>query len=212
MKTGDFINALVEDQGAKRRSFQFEFGVRIAAGLAFSLIVFFLFLGVRPDFLDVVTDPHVVFKFIFAASLFAALLPLAISALRPEVRLAPLLRWLALPLLVLAGGIAFQLLTSPPDFWISGMMGRYPAACLRSIPALAIGPLVVLLLMLRNGAPTHPVLSGALAGAASGGLAAFIYALHCPDDSALFVALWYSLAIGIMTAAGAMIGSRYLRW
>ena len=212
MKTGDFINALVEDQGAKRRSFQFEFGTRMAAGLAFSLIVFFLFLGVRSDFLDVMTDPHVVNKFIVAASLFAALLPLAISALRPETRLVSMLRWLVLPLVVLAGGIAFQVLTSPPEFWVSGMMGRYPAACLRSIPALAIGPLAVLLLMLRNGAPSQPVIAGAVAGAVSGGLAAFIYALHCPDDSALFVALWYSIAIGIVTVTGAGLGRVWLRW
>jgi hypothetical protein len=70
----------------------------------------------------------------------------------------------------------------------------------------------MLLTSLRQGATTQPVLAGALAGALSGSLAAFIYALHCPDDSALFVALWYSLAIGITTLAGAFAGDRLLRW
>ena len=212
MKTGDFINALVEDQGVKEPLLGPKFGAQMAAGLAVSLVIFFLFLGVRADFSDAMVDPHIVFKFVFAASLCGSSLPLAIYALRPEIQLARLLRWLVLPLLMLASGVVFQLLTSPSEYWLSGMVGRYPLSCLRSIPALAIGPLVVLLLMLRGGAPTEPVLSGAVAGAVSGGLAAFIYALHCPDDSALFVALWYSLAIGIVTVTGAVLGAKWLRW
>jgi hypothetical protein len=212
MKTGDLINALVEDQGIKEPLFGLRLGVRMVAGLAVSLVIFFLFLGVRADFQTAMTDPHVVFKFIFAASLFGSLLPMVVYAVRPEIHLASLMRWFVLPLLVLGGGVAAQLLTSPPDFWLSGMMGRYPTACLRNIPVLAIGPLTVLLLMLRGGAPTQPVATGAAAGAVSGGLAAFIYALHCPDDSALFVALWYSLAIGIVTVIGGVLGRYWLRW
>ena len=212
MKTGDFINALVEDQGMRQPTIGLGLSMRMAAGLAVSLVIFFTSLGVRADFASAVFDPHVVFKFMFAVSLFGSLWPLAVQAVRPERLIVPLLRWLVVPLLVLGGGVVFQLTTSPADYWLSGMVGRYPGACLVNIPVLAIGPLAVLLLMLRSGAPTQPVLSGAVAGAVSGGLAAFLYALHCPDDSALFVALWYLLAIGIVTAAGAVIGARYLRW
>lgn len=212
MKTGDFINALVEDQGMRQPTIGLGLSMRMAAGLAVSLVIFFMSLGVRSDFGSAMFDPHVVFKFIFAASLFGSLWPLALQAVRPELHVVPLLRWLVVPLLVLGGGVVFQLTTSPADYWLSGMVGRYPGACLVNIPVLAIGPLTVLVLMLRGGAPTQPVLSGAVAGAVAGGLAAFIYALHCPDDSALFVALWYSLAIGIVTVAGAVIGARYLRW
>jgi len=212
MKTGDFINALVEDQGAKESPFGPKLGAQMAAALAVSLVIFFVFLGIRADFKSAITDPHVVFKFVFAASLGSSLLPLVVYALRPEFHLVPFLRWLALPILVLGGGVAFQLLTSPSEHWLSGMVGRFPVACLVNIPVLSIGPLVVLLMLLRSGAPTEPVLSGALAGAVSAGIAAFIYALHCPDDSALFVALWYSLAIGLVTVVGGMLGRYWLRW
>jgi hypothetical protein len=41
---------------------------------------------------------------------------------------------------------------------------------------------------------------------------AALYALSCPDDSPLFVATWYSIAIAVVTAASAYIGSRTLRW
>jgi len=212
MKTGDFINALVEDQGVRQPLLGPKFGAQMVAGLAVSLMIFFLFLGIRADFLSAIKDPHVVFKFVFSASLGGSLLPLVVYATRPEIHLVPLLRWLVLPMLVLGSGVAFQLVTSPSDYWLSGMVGRYPAACVLNIPVLSIGPLTVLFLMLRSGAPTDPVLSGAVAGAVSGGLAAFIYALHCPDDSALFVALWYSLAIGIVTVVGGTVGAKWLRW
>jgi hypothetical protein len=44
------------------------------------------------------------------------------------------------------------------------------------------------------------------------GLAATLYASHCADDSPLFVATWYSLAIALVVAAGAWLGPRVLRW
>lgn len=69
-----------------------------------------------------------------------------------------------------------------------------------------------LLLALRRGAPTSPVRAGAVASLAAGAIGAALYALHCVDDSPLFVLAWYGLAIGIVTAAGAALGRRILAW
>ena len=41
---------------------------------------------------------------------------------------------------------------------------------------------------------------------------ATLYAFHCFDDSPLFVATWYTLATLVVTAAGALVGRRLLRW
>ena len=46
-----------------------------------------------------------------------------------------------------------------------------------------------------------PSLAGAVAGLAAGGVAATLYAAHCTDDSPLFVATWYTLAIAALAAA-----------
>ena len=62
--------------------------------------------------------------------------------------------------------------------------------------------LAALIVALRAGAPMHPALTGALAGAATAGIAALLYASHCPDDSPLFVATWYPLATLICAARG----------
>ena len=47
---------------------------------------------------------------------------------------------------------------------------------------------------------------------APGGLATAVYAFHCTEDSPLFYAVWYVLAILAVTAVGALVGARALRW
>ncbi|MEA2988814.1 MAG: hypothetical protein QOG83_1525, partial [Alphaproteobacteria bacterium] len=46
----------------------------------------------------------------------------------------------------------------------------------------------------------------------AGALGAAIYAAHCPDDSPLFIAAWYSIAIAVVAAVGAAAGRWVLRW
>ena len=36
--------------------------------------------------------------------------------------------------------------------------------------------------------------------------------LHCVDDSPLFIAVWYTIAVGMITGLGAFLGSRLLKW
>ena len=64
---------------------------------------------------------------------------------------------------------------------------------------------------LRAGAPEEPFFAGAVAGVAAAGIGASVYALHCPEDSPLFMAVWYSLAAFAMAVIGAASG-RWLRW
>ncbi|MFZ5673199.1 MAG: NrsF family protein [Pseudomonadota bacterium] len=45
-----------------------------------------------------------------------------------------------------------------------------------------------------------------------GGIGATLYASHCFDDSPLFVLVWYSLAIALVTAVGFFAGRHLLRW
>jgi hypothetical protein len=80
------------------------------------------------------------------------------------------------------------------------------------VPALSIAPLLALLYSIRQGAPESPGLAGAVAGLSAGGIAAAIYAWHCPDDSPLFVATWYTIAIVMVTVIGFLLGRRLLRW
>jgi hypothetical protein len=51
-----------------------------------------------------------------------------------------------------------------------------------------------------------------IAWAAAGGIAASFYAVHCTDDSPLFVATWYTIAIAGLALVGAAAADRLARW
>ncbi|TIP83456.1 MAG: DUF1109 family protein, partial [Mesorhizobium sp.] len=105
-----------------------------------------------------------------------------------------------------------ELLSVPAAEWGRRLVGSNMVICLSFIPLIGIGPLAVFLAVLRYGAPTRPVLAGAVAGLLAGGLAATFYAAHCFDDSPLFVATWYTIAIAILAALGALGGRLFVRW
>jgi hypothetical protein len=119
--------------------------------------------------------------------------------------------WLATPLMLVVA-VAVELAVIPPDSWAPRLIGVNARYCLMLIPLLSIAPLAGIVFALRQGAPTRPGLAGAVAGLAAGGIAATLYASHCTDDSPLFVATWYSLAIGIVALFGYVAGARWLRW
>jgi hypothetical protein len=108
--------------------------------------------------------------------------------------------------------VLYELLATPPERWLEQAVGNYASTCIVAIPSLSIVTLAALLVALRAGAPRSPALAGAAAGVLAGCLSAALYATHCPDDSPLFVAVWYTLAVGLVTLTGAFAGRWALRW
>jgi hypothetical protein len=92
------------------------------------------------------------------------------------------------------------------------LVGNNSRACMTAIPLISLPLLAGALIGLRRGAPTRPAIAGAIAGLASAGLAATLYASHCTDDSPLFVATWYTIATAMVAAIGALAGSKLLRF
>jgi hypothetical protein len=91
-------------------------------------------------------------------------------------------------------------------------MGVNGVICLANIIFLSVLPLTATIYALRQGAPMSPALAGAAAGLLAGALGATVFAMHCTNDSPLFVAIWYALAIGLMSMLGLLIGRHALRW
>jgi hypothetical protein len=91
-------------------------------------------------------------------------------------------------------------------------MGVNGVMCVASILFLSLLPLTATIYALRQGAPMSPALAGAAAGLLAGALGATVFAMHCTNDSPLFVAIWYALAIGLMSIFGLLVGKRALRW
>ena len=91
-------------------------------------------------------------------------------------------------------------------------MGVNGAMCLVSIISLSVLPLTATIYALRQGAPTSPGVMGAVGGLLAGALGATVFAMHCTNDSPLFVAIWYTLAIGLTAIVGLLVGQYVLRW
>ena len=211
MKTEEFIKALASDRvlaPPPPRLLARDLG----CGAAIALTLFFVVLGLRPDLLQALTSPRFLLKPILTVSLLLAAIGLLAHLARPTGRAAGRKRWLLVAPLLLLAAVVVELVVQPPELWATRAIGHNSLWCLTMIPLLAVVPLACTLHALRQAAPLRPVLTGALAGLVAGSLAATFYAFHCPDDSPLFVAIWYVLALGVVTAAGAVGGHRLLRW
>lgn len=171
-----------------------------------------LVLGARPDFGNAWLTAPVLAKMLLGASVAGIALPLFQRSLRPGLAAARRLPLAALPIMLVGGWAVLALAQAPAEQWSALIFGRYWRACLVTVPLYALLPLVALLLLARRGAPVDGSLTGACAGLASAGLAIVAYSLHCPDDTAPFLATWYTIAIASVTAIGALIFPRFLRW
>ena len=212
MRTEEFINALVSDEPSTRKRFGSMMGMAVALGALVAGGLFFVAIGFRPDIQEAVKSAPFLFKFVVTLSLAVAAIGLCSRLARPGV---PVRQWgyaLAVPALLLALAVIAELAMTPSSTWEPSLIGSNSRFCLTLIPLLAIGPLACLLLALRQGAPTRPGLTGAVAGLAASGIAATFYAANCTDDAPLFVATWYPLAIAMVVAAGYGVGSISLKW
>jgi hypothetical protein len=212
VKTSEFIAALAADPVPE----PIRLGRRVAAalviGFAGSVALYFLLLGPRPDVVAACRSMRFWLKFVdsFAFALPSLLLTLRLA--RPDAKPTALALWLIAPFILLGAGVVVELLVVPQSEWMSRLMGANAMHCTIMIPMLAAPVLAALILALRAGAPLHPALTGALAGAAAAGVAALVYASSCPDDSPLFVATWYPLATIICMGVGALAARRFLAW
>ena len=174
--------------------------------------MFFGLLGPRSDIAAAAGTLRFLFKFVVTLTLAVAAACAAFAAARPGARVERAVFMLAAAPLLVAAAVLAEFLTVPPADWPARWIGTNIATCLTFIPLIAVLPLAVLLWAMRQGAPTRPRLGGAVAGLLAGGIAATFYAAHCIDDSPFFVATWYTLAIALLAAAGALAGPRLLRW
>ena len=212
MRTDDLIHALVADNRANEMSIERRLGLAVMIGFAFSAALFLMTLGPRPDFAAALTTPRFVLK-IVETLLFAATAALLLTRLaRPGARMrGAALAMVAGPSLLAAAVIVELALVSPVE-WSMKLVGTNSLICLTAIPLLSLPLLAAALSAMTAGAPTRRALAGAAVGLLASGLAAALYAIHCPDDSPLFVATWYSLAIAAVSLVGAGAGHSLLRW
>lgn len=213
MKTDDLINALAADAKSVERPITRTVAIAVGAGAVISALLFFWALGLRGNFAEsAVSSLRFVFKFVLTFGLAIPAFILVRELSRPDFEPGKKLWWLALTPALLLAGVVLELFAVPPDQWHTKMVGYNSMFCLIVIPLLSLAPLAAVLYALRQGAPAHPGMAGAVGGLLSAAIAATLYASHCQDDSPLFLAAWYTIGIVMITGIGALAGSRLLRW
>ena len=211
MKTEELIRVLVADGSRPFVPVSRKLWRALIGGVFASTALLLLFLHPRGDLPRAIFTLRFDFKLVFALLVATAALLFLRETARPFVPE----RWrrsLVLGPIFLLTGVVVELWRQPVTAWSGLLIGHNAAHCLSLIPLLSLPLVVCLLVALRHAAPTKPVVAGATAGLVAGGVGSFLYALTCPDDSPLFVATWYSIAIAVVTGGAAWVGKRLLRW
>src|SRR6202020_2849837 len=212
MEPEQLIRTLAADNPHRARPVGFVLALALLAAAPFSLVSFFMALGVRPDVMTAMHNPFFDLKFVITLALAISAIIVGLHLSRPEASFKGWGWLLLIPAGIIVVGIASEMMMPQRLPMMARLVGHNSRVCMMAIPLLSLPLLAAALIGLRHGAPARPALAGALAGMLSAGLAATLYAAHCTDDSPLFVATWYTIATAIVAAIGALAGSRMLRF
>ena len=212
METDQLIRSLAADNAHRARPVGLVLAFALLAAAPFSVAMFFAGLGMRPDVMTAMHNPFFDLKFVVTLALASSAIAIGLHLSRPEASLKGWGWLLLLPAGLLAAGIGSEMMMPQRLPMMTRLIGSNSRVCMTAIPLLSLPLLAAALIGLRHGAPARPAVAGAIAGLLSAGLAATLYASHCTDDSPLFVATWYTIATALVTAIGALAGSKILRF
>ena len=212
METDQLIRTLAADNAHRARPVGFVLALALLAAAPVSVAMLFAGLGVRPDLMTAMRNPFFDLKFVVTLGLAIPAIAMSLHLSRPEASLRGWKWLLLIPVGLLLAGIASEMMMPQRLPMMTRLVGNNSRLCMTAIPVMSLPLLVAALTSLRHGAPPRPAVAGAIAGLLSAGLAATLYASHCTDDSPLFVATWYTIATALVTAIGALAGSRVLRF
>jgi hypothetical protein len=94
----------------------------------------------------------------------------------------------------------------------SGIVIKSDWMCFPAIVVAGAGPVVLMIWLLKRGAPLTPHLSVALAGLGAAGLGNFGLRLFHVEDAAIMVLIWQFGSVAVLTAFAGYLGGRVLPW
>jgi hypothetical protein len=93
-----------------------------------------------------------------------------------------------------------------------GLQFHVDLACFPSILLVSVVPGVLILIMIRRGAPIAPVTTTALAALAAAAFGATALRLFHAQDASLMVLVWQFGSVAMLAGLGALTGRHILRW
>ena len=215
MNTDRLIDILsVDPDPVNRHRLGRTLAVAIVAGGAAAFALMLVMVGPRHDLESTVHLEWVAVKLLFSLSIVGIGVPLLNKSIRPGLEDKTNWAMILLPFIA-AIVVAAAVVLGQPSAWREMLRGATtvsPLRCQFLIIVFAAVPLVSVIYFLRQGAPTHLRLCGAIAGIVAGAIGATAYAFNCTSDSIPFIATWYGTAIALCAVIGAQLGPRVLRW
>jgi hypothetical protein len=213
MKTDDLVAMLsTGDVAVPRRAASRRLRMALLAGVPVSLMILLVEYGVRRDIVQAMFWPMFWIKVLFPLCIAVAGYVAVQRLARPGVEARHAWLGAALPVLGIWALAVAAWFGAPVDERVPSLMGQSWRICAASISLMALPVFVAALVALKGLAPTRPALAGAAAGALAGGVGASVYALHCMELTAPFLAVWYVSGIAVPVLVGAVLGPRLLRW
>ena len=178
--------------------------------LAFAALVVAA-MGLRPDIGDKLREPRFVTEVVAALMTSMLAAGAAFCAGCPGrplwERFAPLPA-LAVWLASIGSGCWDAWLSHGPD----GLRITPDLMCFPYIVLVGSLPAVLILAMIRRGAPIAPITATMLASLAAAALGAAALRLFHMQDASLMVLVWHVGSVALLTGIGALMGRSFLRW
>lgn len=213
MKTDDLMTLLATGAApVPRHVGERRFALALGMGLLLALAWVHLKYGVRSDLRVVWATPAFGFKLAMPLAVAASGLAVVFRLAHPGARVRAWAWGLWLPVALLWAWAALVLVQAAPGARVALVLGETWRYCVFNVMATALPVGLALFWALRGLAPTRPALTGAAAGWLAGAAGAAVYALHCPEMQAPFLAVWYVLGMAACALLGALAGWRWLRW
>ena len=185
--------------------------IGVVSGIAGSILLMIVTMGVRHDLAIAIAGSAFWMKFAYTLAIASLGLWIVERSGRPGAEITLPLALLALPVIAILVLMAMQL--APADVDRRALiMGSSSNVCAVLIAVLSLPLFGGVFWALRRLAPTQLTQAGAAAGLLAGSTAASIYAFHCRESAAPFVAIWYTSGILLTIILGAAIGRWALRW
>ncbi|MBX9615800.1 MAG: DUF1109 domain-containing protein [Caulobacteraceae bacterium] len=213
MKTEDLIETLAADLPAARpRQVERRLLLALCAGGLMVLLGVGLWLGFREDLGAAMMGPTFWIKAAYTAALGVVGFWLLDRLGRPGSAIRAPLMALAIVMTAATGFAVWEVVTMPEAERMPAVMGESARACAPLILILSLIAAPFVFGAARGFAPMRPGAAGAAAGLLTAALATTLYGLHCPEHTASFVMVWYSLGIALAVAGGAVAGRILFRW
>lgn len=213
MKTDDLILALAgSTQPVRHSAGLWQLVLALAAGGGVGLLLVALFLGNPLNGTENVAVMTFGVKMGFTLSLLLLATALLYRAGRPGHDARSGVGWLAAPFFAIALLALLAMVRTDEVGRSALLLGSSWQQCVVSVSLLSVPTFALLIRALGQLAPTDLKLTGMLAGFASGGVGALVYALHCVETSPAFLLIWYGLGILAAGLAGRAAGPLLLKW